>query len=109
VGWISARTLGSLALVALLFGAFVLREQRTAAPLIRLGIFRNSGLVRANLGVMALAAWVGFQFIATLYMQQLRGWSALASVVGAPPSVSELRISRSAIVRLSSRDSDEPL
>ena len=26
---------------------------------------------------MALAAWIGFQFIATLYLQQLRGWSSL--------------------------------
>ena len=42
----------------------------------RLGILRSS-LVRANLGAMALAAWFGFQFVATLYMQQLRGWSAL--------------------------------
>ena len=34
--------------------------------------------MRANLGAMALfGGWVGFQFIATLYMQQLRGWSAL--------------------------------
>jgi MFS family permease len=34
--------------------------------------------VRANLAAMALfGSWIGFQFIATLYMQQLRGWSAL--------------------------------
>ena len=77
VGWASARTLGSLAAVALLLSAFVARERRATTPLIRLGIFRRTTLVRANLGVMALAAWVGFQFLATLYMQQLRGWSAL--------------------------------
>jgi len=34
--------------------------------------------VQANLGAMMLiGGWFGFQFIATLYMQQLRGWSAL--------------------------------
>jgi MFS family permease len=34
--------------------------------------------VRANLGAMSLiGGWFGFQFIATLYMQQLRDWSAL--------------------------------
>ena len=44
----------------------------------RLGILRSGALVRANLGAMALfGGWVGFQFIATLYMQQLRGWSPL--------------------------------
>jgi MFS family permease len=76
-GWTSARTLVSLAAVAAILAAFVARERRTAAPLIRLGIFRSSTLVRANFAAMALAAWIGFQFIATLYMQQLRGWSSL--------------------------------
>src|SRR5262249_53770977 len=42
------------------------------------GILRSGALVRANLGAMSLfGGWVGFQFIATLYMQQLRGWSPL--------------------------------
>jgi hypothetical protein len=73
-----ARTLGSLAAVAVIFAAFVVRERYAAAPLVRLGILRSSSLVRANLGAMSLfGGWVGFQFIATLYMQQLRGWSAL--------------------------------
>ena len=77
-GWASGRTLGSLTLTAAILGAFVLREQRTEAPLVRLGILRSESLVRANLGAMTLfGGWVGFQFIATLYMQQLRGWSPI--------------------------------
>jgi EmrB/QacA subfamily drug resistance transporter len=77
-GWGSARTLGSLAVAAAILAAFVAREQRAAAPLVRLGILRSGSLVRANLGAMSLiGGWFGFQFIATLYMQQLRGWSAL--------------------------------
>ena len=77
-GWLSARTLGSLAAVAALFAAFVARERTAAAPLVRLGILRSGSLVRANLGAMSLfGGWVGFQFIVTLYLQQLRGWSAL--------------------------------
>jgi MFS family permease len=78
VGWASARTLGSFAGVAAILAAFVARERSAASPLVRLGILRSSPLVRANLGAMSLfGGWVGFQFIATLYMQQLRGWSAL--------------------------------
>ncbi len=78
VGWTSARTLGSFALVAAILGAFVWQERRAAVPLVRLGILRSGALVRANLGAMALfGGWVGFQFIATLYMQQLRGFSPL--------------------------------
>jgi EmrB/QacA subfamily drug resistance transporter len=77
-GWLSARTLGSFAAVAVIFAAFVARERAAAAPLIRLGILRSGSLVRANLGAMSLfGGWVGFQFIVTLYLQQLRGWSAL--------------------------------
>jgi EmrB/QacA subfamily drug resistance transporter len=77
-GWASIRTIGSFAAVAALLVAFVAREQRAAAPLVRLGILRSQTLVRANLGAMMLfGSWVGFQFVATLYMQQLRGWSAL--------------------------------
>jgi MFS family permease len=77
-GWISGRTLGSLAAVAAILAAFVIRERTAAAPLIRLGILRSSTLLRANLGAMSLfGGWVGFQFIVTLYLQQLRGWSAL--------------------------------
>ena len=77
-GWASARTLGSLAGVAAILAAFVARERLTASPLIRLGILRSAPLVRANLGAMSLfGGWVGFQFITTLYLQQLRGWSAL--------------------------------
>jgi EmrB/QacA subfamily drug resistance transporter len=77
-GWASARTLGSLAAAAAILAGFVEHELRTPAPLVRLGILRSSPLVRANLGAMSLiGGWFGFQFIATLYMQQLRGWSAL--------------------------------
>src|SRR5947199_46212 len=77
-GWASARTLGSFALTAAILGAFVWREQHTESPLVRLGILRSESLVRANLAAMTLfGGWVGFQFIATLYMQQLRGWSPL--------------------------------
>jgi MFS family permease len=47
-------------------------------PLVRLGILRSAPLVQANLAAMTLVGgWFGFQFIATLYMQDLRGWSPL--------------------------------
>ena len=78
VGWGSARTLVSFVASALLIAAFVAWEQRTRLPLVRLGILRSGPLVRANLAAMALfGSWVGFQFILTLYLQQLRGWSSL--------------------------------
>ena len=77
-GWGSARTLVSFAAAAALLAGFVAIERRVSAPLVRLGILRSGALVRANLGAMSLiGGWFGFQFIVTLYLQQLRGWSAL--------------------------------
>ena len=77
-GWGSARTLGSFALAGAILAAFVAIERRTPAPLVRLGILRSGSLVRANLAAMSLfGGWYGFQFMLTLYLQQLRGWSAL--------------------------------
>jgi EmrB/QacA subfamily drug resistance transporter len=77
-GWTSVRTLASFAGAAAILAAFVFHEQRTPAPLVRLGILRSGSLVRANLGAMSLiGGWFGFQFIVMLYLQQLRGWSAL--------------------------------
>ena len=78
VGWGSPRTVGSFAAVAAMLAAFVAIERRTAAPLVRLGMLRSASLVQANMAAMLLiGGWFGFQFIATLYMQQLRGWSPL--------------------------------
>jgi MFS family permease len=78
VGWGTARTLGSFAAAIAILVAFVFHERRSAAPLVRLGILRSGSLIRANLGAMSLfGGWVGFQFVATLYMQDLRGWSPL--------------------------------
>jgi EmrB/QacA subfamily drug resistance transporter len=77
-GWGSARTLASFSATAAILAGFVAIERRRAVPLVRLGILRSGSLVQANLGAMMLiGGWFGFQFIATLYMQQLRGWSPL--------------------------------
>ncbi|SKC41061.1 MFS transporter [Krasilnikoviella flava] len=71
-------TVGVLAGGAALLAVFVAVERRSTAPLVRLGILRSSALVRANLGAALLtAAFFGFQFVVTLYLQELRGWSSL--------------------------------
>ncbi|HEY1176647.1 MAG TPA: MFS transporter, partial [Phytomonospora sp.] len=60
------------------FAAFAVIERRSAFPLVRLGILRSGALIRANLGTLLMAAaFFGFQFLAVLYMQELRGWSTL--------------------------------
>ncbi|MBJ7331608.1 MAG: MFS transporter [Solirubrobacteraceae bacterium] len=87
VGWGSARTLMSLVGVALLLFAFVRIEQRAADPLVRLGILKSPPLVRANITIAALfGSWCGFQFIGTLYMQQLLGWSPMEMALAFLPA-----------------------
>ncbi len=72
------RGASALALAAVLLALFVRHERRSPAPLVRLGIFRHAGLVRTNLaGLLYMGAFFGFQFLVTLYLQDLRGWSPL--------------------------------
>lgn len=72
------QTLGTLAAGFALLTVFVLTERRAAAPLVRLGIFRSGSLVRANLAALLFSGgFFGFQFIAVLYLRELRGWSTV--------------------------------
>lgn len=74
----AAPTIAGLVGSAALLVAFVVIERRTREPLVRLGILRRGSLVRANLGTMLFfGAFVAFQFIVVLYLQELRGWSPL--------------------------------
>jgi predicted MFS family arabinose efflux permease len=44
---------------------------------VRLGILRSGPLLRANVGALLfIGAYVAFQFVVVLYLQELRGWSA---------------------------------
>ncbi|MFF4383269.1 MFS transporter [Kitasatospora sp. NPDC001547] len=73
-GTTAAVLAGGLALLAV----FTVVERRSPAPLVRLGVLRSGPLLRANLGAVLFAgSFFGFQFTATLYLQDLRGWSPL--------------------------------
>lgn len=73
-----AQTVATLVGSLVLLGAFVVIERRSSAPLLRLAILRSGSLVRANVGAMLfIGAFVGFQFVVVLYLQELRGWSPL--------------------------------
>ena len=86
-GWGSVSTLGGFVVSALLLGAFIAIELRSPHPLVRLGVLRSSRLVRANIAAMALfGSYVGFQFIGTLYLQSLLGWSSLQTAFAFLPA-----------------------
>jgi EmrB/QacA subfamily drug resistance transporter len=85
-GWADGRTLGLLAIAAVLTAVFVAIESRSVAPLAPLGVFRSQSLVGGNLVLFALGTTgFGVPFILTQYAQEVLGWSpiqfGLASVV----------------------------
>lgn len=86
-GWASFQTIGLFLLSAALLAAFVVIERRSKHPLVRLGILRSANLRRANLAIMTVfGAYVAFQFIATLYLQNLLGWSSFETALGFLPA-----------------------
>jgi MFS family permease len=86
-GWVSVSTVGGFVIAVALLTAFVTIELKSPHPLVRLGILRSGTLVRANLASMALfGSYIGFQFIGTLYLQSLLGWSAIETALAFLPA-----------------------
>ena len=86
-GWLDPLTLGSFVLAAALLVAFVVVEKRVAHPLIRLGILRIGSIVRANLSIVALfGSYLSFQFMMTIYLQDVLGWSPLKMALALLPA-----------------------
>ncbi|MFD8073404.1 MFS transporter [Streptomyces sp. NPDC059718] len=103
-GWTTASTLVEFGLAAALLAAFVVIELRGAQPLVRLGILRSSSLVRANVGLSVFfGAYVGFQFVVTLYFQQVLQWSALQTAFGFLPAAAIVTVASPRIPYLIAR------
>jgi EmrB/QacA subfamily drug resistance transporter len=92
-GWGSPRTLAMLAAAGLLLAAFVAIERRSAAPLIRLDIFRTRTLTAANVALMFVASGMfSMFFFASLYVQELLGYSPLKAGLAFLPVTSGIMI-----------------
>lgn len=77
-GWGSARTVSLLTASALLLGAFVFVEQRAAAPLLPLRLFRVGIVLGSNVASTLFGAAIfGTFFVITLYLQRVLGYSPL--------------------------------
>ena len=86
-GWLDPVTVGSLVLAATLLVAFVLTENRVAHPLIRLSILRVGAILRANLSIIALfGSYLSYQFMMTLYLQDVLHWSPLRMALALLPA-----------------------
>ena len=77
-GWGSLHTLGLSAAPLALLAAFVIIELRSVAPLVRLGLFRMRTLATANGSMFLVVGGIfGMFFFASLYVQQILGYSPL--------------------------------
>jgi hypothetical protein len=81
-GWASVRSIASFAVAAFLFVAFIVWEQRTAAPMLDVRLFRNLRFSAASAAVtITFFSLMGFIFLVTLYFQFLKDYGPFSTGV----------------------------
>ncbi len=79
-GWTSGRIIGLFVVSALAIAGLIFYERRHREPLIDVRFFRSIPFSGATvIAICAFAAMGGFLFVNTLYLQDVRGYSALAA------------------------------
>ena len=77
-GWFSPEIFGFFALSVAALAVLIAYEPRRADPMVDFKFFRSVPFAGANLtAVCAIAAMAGFLFLSSLYLQDVRGLSAL--------------------------------
>jgi EmrB/QacA subfamily drug resistance transporter len=77
-GWLATETLTLGAVSIALLAGFVARQRYAGSPLVPLAMFRSRNLVGANLiQLVGAAGMFGAFFLGTLYLQNLKHYSAL--------------------------------
>ena len=85
-GWGSANSYAFIAVGVALLGVFVVIEQHTTHPLVRFSIFRSRSITGANLAMLTFyMAAIGIWFYLALYLQEVKGYSALKAGVAVLP------------------------
>jgi MFS transporter, DHA2 family, methylenomycin A resistance protein len=79
-GFTAPRVLVAFAAAALALKTFVSTERRVAHPMVPLRLFRSAEVrVSATVGFAFVVGYYGLPFVMSLYLQQLRGLSPLAT------------------------------
>ena len=79
-GWATPQTVAMLAAGAALLAAFFVIETKVEAPLLPLRLLRLRSVAGSNaVGFLLGTSFLTFVFVGTLYMQQVLGFSALAT------------------------------
>jgi len=112
VGWAAPQTVALLAAGAALLALFLVIETKVEAPLLPLRLFRLPGVAGSNaVGILLGTSFLTFVFVGTLYMQQVLGFSALATgAAWMTASVTSLAIACSGLSqRIVTRTSPQPV
>jgi EmrB/QacA subfamily drug resistance transporter len=109
-GWAAPRTLGAFLLTAGSAAGLAWHLPRQAQPLIDTRLFRRPAFTGAiAIAVCGLAAAGGFTFLATLYLQDARGWPPLAAGLGTLPMAVATMLLAPVSGRLAARGTRLPL
>ncbi|HEX3796054.1 MAG TPA: MFS transporter [Acidimicrobiales bacterium] len=80
VGWADTQTVLMLSVAAALLAVFLVIETKVEAPLLPMALLRLSSVAGSNVvGFLLGTSFFTFVFLGTLYMQQVLGFSALAT------------------------------
>jgi EmrB/QacA subfamily drug resistance transporter len=108
--WSSAQTVGFLVAAVVLLAVFVLWEDRQSEPMIPLSFFRRRSFDVAIASVALVGfAMFGIIYFLTLYMQNVRGWSALESGLRTLPMTLMVMVVAPLAGKLSPRIGPRPL
>jgi EmrB/QacA subfamily drug resistance transporter len=84
---VSVGTLEFLALAVAVLGGFFVIESRARSPLVPLSFLRRGTVFTANtIAVLTVADMSGMVFLLTIYLQQIRGFSALSAGIAFLPT-----------------------
>jgi EmrB/QacA subfamily drug resistance transporter len=108
-GWRSPRISMAFALAAALLAAFVLIEQRSAAPLLPARLVRRREMLVPNvLQLLFVAAMPSTLFLLTLYLQQVLGYSPLDAGLAYLPLAGSVAAATAVANRLLTRFGPRP-
>lgn len=85
-GWVAPGTVVPVVAAAVLLGAFAVVERKVRNPLVRLPLLRHRPVVSGTFVMLTASGFMlGFFFLASLYMQEVLGFSALRTGVAFLP------------------------
>jgi EmrB/QacA subfamily drug resistance transporter len=103
-GWLSARTLGGMAVSLVALAAFVLFERRQPHPLLDPRLFSNRKLSAGSLSIcIQFFAFFGFTFVSLQYLEGVRGYSPLVAAVAVLPLSATMMPTAKVTPRLAAR------